>query len=406
MTRREKTLAVVVALLVLLTGLIYGAKKVTTVFTTRSDRILELKQETDRKDLVRHRGVVARRVLDEYASRALPGDKQLANSRYRAWLHQWCQASQIARANVKHVSYQRGMLGTDHVHDKHTFSVNCEADLSQLVDLLHDFYSQDYLHRIKSCKVSAVENEGRLGVSVLIEALALPGVPDRELGNMPSQRLAFERVDRYYDVIVKRNPYAPANEPPKFASAGFEQGYVNQRMSFTPRVEDPDNDRLTYRVEHDGLENLTIDEETGRIEWTPEKVGEFEILVHARDDGLPAKEASRTIRLAVTEPPPPEDPPPPKPSFDEAKYAFVTAIVEVGDKREVWITVRTAGELLKLSEGDSFEVGSKAGTILKIHSQQVEVSYQGTVYVIPYGKTLCDGQELRSADDELAVTGS
>ncbi|MGM0486958.1 MAG: hypothetical protein ACQESR_09390 [Planctomycetota bacterium] len=405
MTRREKTLAAVVAMLVLLTGLVYGAKKVAAVLTTRSDRILELKEETDRKELLRHRGVVARRVLDEYADRSLPGDKQLANSRYRAWLHEWCQAANISRANVKYVSYQRGMLGTDHVHDKHTFSVNCEADLSQLVDLLHDFYSRDYLHRIKSCKVSAVEKEGRLAVSVLIEALALPGVPDRELGDMPSNRLALESVDRYYEVIVKRNPYAPANEPPRFASSGFEQGYVNRPISFTPRVEDPENGNLTYRVEHEGLENLTVDEETGRIEWTPEEVGEFEILVHAKDDGMPAKEASQTIRLAVTEPPPPEEGPPPKPTFDEAKYAFVTGIVEMGDKREVWITIRTAGEVLKLSEGDSFEVGSKTGKILKIHAQRVEVSCNGTVYMIPFGKTLCDGQELRSADDEVAVTG-
>ncbi|MFW6170950.1 MAG: hypothetical protein ACODAD_10710, partial [Planctomycetota bacterium] len=198
MTRREKTLAAVVAILVLFTGLGYGARKVAAVLTTRSDRILELNEEIDGKQLARHRGVVARRLLGEYDDRSLPGDKQLANSRYRAWLHEWCGTANIGRANVKYVSHQRVALGTDHVHDKHTFSVNCEADLNQLVELLHEFYSKDYLHRIKSCKVSAAGKEERLAVSILIEALALPGVPDRELGDMPSNRLAFENVDRYH----------------------------------------------------------------------------------------------------------------------------------------------------------------------------------------------------------------
>lgn len=219
MTRREKLLAAVVATLVALTGIFYGAKKVAAVFNTRSERILQLKKEIDDKQVIRHRGVVARRMLDEYAGRSLPGDKQLANSRYRAWLHEWCQAAGITRANVKYVSHQRAMVGSEQVHEKHTFSVNCEADLRQLVRLLHDFYSQDYLYRIKSLKVTAAKND-RLATSILIEALALPGTPDRELTDMPSRRLAFDNPEAYYDIIVKRNPYAPANEPPRFASSG------------------------------------------------------------------------------------------------------------------------------------------------------------------------------------------
>ncbi|MFW6171562.1 MAG: Ig domain-containing protein, partial [Planctomycetota bacterium] len=179
-----------------------------------------------------------------------------------------------------------------------------------------------------------------------------------------------------------------------------EEGYVNQPLSFTPRVEDPENGNLTYRVEHEGLENLTIDKETGRIEWTPEEVGEFEVLVYARDDGMPAKEATRNIRLVVTEPPPREDPPPSKPAFDEAKHAFVTGIVEMGDQRQVWVTIRTAGELLKLNEGDHFEVGSKAGRVLKVHARHVEILSEGTVYMVPFGKTVYEGKELGPADPE------
>ena len=47
----------------------------------------------------------------------------------------------------------------------------------------------------------------------------------------------------------------------------------------------------------------------------------------------------------------------PKNRFDAAKYATVTGIIEQNDQPQIWVLVKTTGELLKLSEGDEFTVG-------------------------------------------------
>ncbi len=403
MNRRERILATVVGVMVIGAGLFYGTKNVVGIFTRRADQIKELKADINGKELLRHRGVVARRVLDQYAGRSLPGDQELANSRYRAWLHQLCKTAKIERANVTFVSKQQVLLDKKPFYVQHTFSVTCQADLPQLVSLLYDFYSHDYLHRIKTLTAIPLQKDKRLLVNFWVEAIAFPEVPDHELGDLPSRRLALDSLEKYNEVIVGRNLYSPANQPPKFADEQTERGYVNRKMSFKPRVDDPEKGRLTYRVEENGLAGLTIDSSTGEVEWTPTEVGDFEILVHATDDGLPAKESSQKIRLAVAEPPPRADPPP-RPTFDEAKYTFVTGIVEVNGRRQVWLTLRTEGKRLRLFEGDTFQVGSLDGKVLRIHAREVEIKTSNEVLSVRFGQSLSEGQVLSSTEKEVAAT--
>jgi hypothetical protein len=395
-------LAIVVGSLLAGTVLYYGGKRVATVFTSRQDRISALDEEIELKDAQLRRGAQARRLLDEYATRALPDDPNLANSRYRAWLLEWVENAGITGA-VKWVKASPAIVDKDRVHDIHEFSVTCEADLRQLVRLLYDFYAQDYLHRIRSLKATPTKNK-TLALNLIIDAVAMPGVQDRELDDMPSKRLALGSLDNYLNQIVGRNPYAPANKPPKFASNSTQTGYVNQPMSFSPEVSDPENGELSYRIEHNGLDGLTIDEQSGRIEWTPPATGEYEILVYATDDGLPAKEAQQTIRLAVSDPPPEPEREEPRPTFDEAKYTFVTGIVQVNGRWQVWLTVRTEGKWLRLFEGDTFQVGAMEGRIERIHPRDVEISTGDALISVRFGKSLHEGQLLRRLDEEVAAS--
>ncbi len=160
---------------------------------------------------------------------------------------------------------------------------------------------------------------------------------------------------------------------------------------------------MSYSVEHVGLEGLTIDERTGRIEWTPTQTGEFEILVHAVDDGLPAKESSETIRLAITDPPPREDPPPRR-TFDEARYTFVTAIVEVNGRRQVWLSIRTEGKWLRLYEGDTFQIGSLDGKVVRIYPRHVEILTDNALRSVKFGQSLQQGELISEAKDGVAST--
>ena len=105
---------------------------------------------------------------------------------------------------------------------------------------------------------------------------------------------------------------------------------------------------------------------------------------------------------SYTPPPPPPRPPvvrterkrpPPEPSFDPSKYAFVTAIIEVAGRSQVWIVVRTEGETLKLFEGEPLHVGSIDGKIARITPRHVEIEVDGQRRVIPLGNNLHDAQE-------------
>lgn len=388
MNQRERILAATVGLLLVAVGVSFGARRVLAWFETRRDQIAQLEEQLQANEVIVHRGKLARRALDVYIERGLPSNTQLASSRYRAWLHDWVERVGIQREDVKYTFARR----RKDVYDKLTFSVTCEGDLKQLTELLFDFYSTDYLHRIKHMSAKRLEGK-RLALAFTIEAISLLESPeDKELGELSSERLAFDDVTAYYDVIVNRNLYAPPNQPPRFASSGRTTGYLNQRFSFRPDAKDPDNDQVTYRLGDHDIDGLTFDERSGEISWTPREKGEYQIPVFAIDNGLPSKEVSQTLTVEVTDPPPPPQPDPGPPAFDSAKYTFVTGIVEVNDRPQVWLTDRTAGQLIKRFEGETIEIGPFKGTIVRIHERKVEIDSEGTRFTVQYGQSIGDAR--------------
>ncbi len=89
----------------------------------------------------------------------------------------------------------------------------------------------------------------------------------------------------------------------------------------------------------------------------------------------------------------PPPPPPPKPKFDDSEHAFVTAIVQSGDKLQAWINVRTTGELLRVKAGDPFEVGLMSGEIRDVTAKRLVLqTADNTLLEIDLGDSLRDGQ--------------
>lgn len=76
------------------------------------------------------------------------------------------------------------------------------------------------------------------------------------------------------------------------------------------------------------------------------------------------------------------------PEFDPAKFAVLTAIIENGSESQVWINVRTSGELLKLRQGDKLQVGKFQATITRIDGSGVEMESDGKRRLLALGKTL------------------
>ena len=289
------------------------------------------------------------------------------------------------------------------MHDRHVFSVVGDVTLPQLVDMLYQFYSTDYLHRIKL--LSAKPSEGKyLTVNLTIEAISLPDAEkDKEMKDLPAHRLMFDDLAAYKKGIVSRNPYAPANQPPKIVSSDSTGGYVGQPVSFSVKAEDPEKTSVRFRLEGENPDGVKIDEESGRLTWTSASKGEFEVNVVAFDDGIPSKEAAQTIRINIGDPPPPETPQPTRRSFDEAKYTYVTGIVEVNGRRQVWLTVRSEGKWLRLFEGETFEIGDYEGKIVKIHLRHVEIESQDETRSVRYGESISEG-EVVTKDPGVAAS--
>ena len=95
---------------------------------------------------------------------------------------------------------------------------------------------------------------------------------------------------------------------------------------------------------------------------------------------------------------PPKQPDPP-PSFDPAKFAKVTAILTSKSGPEAWLLVQTTGKLLKLKEGDSFEVGNIHGQVIRIDLNSMEYSTDGRRKTVPVGKSLRESTEEPVTDE-------
>lgn len=373
MTKRERTLAMLVGASLLVLAALYGGKKVTDALRTRRAQITGLeKQVRDKSRIVRLSQEQADRMQD-YQRRALPADLEKARSLYQTWLLGLVQEAGIEGAQVG-VLPARSEKG---IYDALAFSVSGRGDLKKVVAFLHRFYSADLLHRVRRLYAKRVPGTRQLDLAFSIDAVSLPGADSTDkLNDQPSQRLTRGGVDAYLKTILNRNLSGPANKEPAIEPIGEQSKYLGDPVSFAVKGRDPDKlDQISYGLEGSGLPNAKIDPQSGQFEWQAEKIGDYEVVVAATDDGFPAKTARQTVKISITERPPdaPQTAATPPPSFEQAKFAYVTAITESGGKRQAWISLRTEGKLLKLFEGDEFKIGEVTVKVARIAEKSVEL---------------------------------
>lgn len=83
----------------------------------------------------------------------------------------------------------------------------------------------------------------------------------------------------------------------------------------------------------------------------------------------------------------------PKPEVDPAKFAFLTAVVAVGDRRQAWIVERTSGRRHEVFAGDAFEIGEKKCKAISISEREAEIEIEGKRRLVPLGTALDEGIE-------------
>jgi len=93
---------------------------------------------------------------------------------------------------------------------------------------------------------------------------------------------------------------------------------------------------------------------------------------------------------ASGKPPPTDATPPP---FDLTKFAYLTAVLDVGGRPQAWLISRTTDQTFKLSEGDEFTIGPLHGKVTRIGNRKVELEIDGARYQVALGNNLHDSMQ-------------
>jgi hypothetical protein len=276
--------------------------------------------------------------------------------------------------------------------------------MPKLVSFLHRFYSADLLHRVRRLHAKRVPGTKQLDLAVAIDAVSLPTADSTDkLNDQAARKLVYGDLTAYLGTILQRNLSGPANKEPNIELPTELTKYAGDVVAFTVKSQDPDKlDRVSYAIEGKGLANAKIDAKSGAFEWPAGEIGEYEIVVAATDDGYPPKIARQTVKIRIAEKPPESAPPPPavpKPSFDLAKFAFVTAITEADGKRQAWVSLRAEGKLLKLFEGDEFQIGEVTVKITRIAEKTIELdaAVLEKRLLVTLGQNVAEGRDLTAA---------
>ncbi len=81
------------------------------------------------------------------------------------------------------------------------------------------------------------------------------------------------------------------------------------------------------------------------------------------------------------------------PQFDPAKYAYLTAVLDVGGRPQAWLLSRTTDQTFKLSQGDAFTIGPVHGKVTRIDHHYVELEIDGARYQLALGNNLRDSMQ-------------
>jgi hypothetical protein len=398
MSRREKILAVAIGLLLVGMGGLFYNSRIRAALQSRRGEIGRLKSQAAQLDRTVRLGETASKRIADLERRSLPAERALSRSLYQSWLLDLVGKIGLEDPQVR----ATGGRAHGDIYYRLTFSVTGRGNLEQLVRLMHEFYSIDDLHQIRRLGVRPIPESRDLDLSFSIEALVLPGAERNDaVANVPAERLVHDGLEPYAEVILGRNLFAPPNQPPQLSRIGSQEVNLGRSLSLTASAKDPDKlDRVSFRLGDDAPAGATIGESSGSFGWSPEKLGEYAATIYATDDGTPNKSASETIRISVVEPPPP---PPHTPQvaektklrFDDAKHTYVTAITtDVRGRKQLWLTIRTSGQILKLYEGDAVSVGSVRGVIRRIDAKQIQVEADEKILVVSLGNNLLEADEL------------
>jgi hypothetical protein len=393
MNPRERVLAIAVAALLTCVFGFLGFSYVQGQFNARRGEMARLEGDIRK---FKQQDVAAKLALQrivQFEDRSLPSNVEIARTQYQDWLLNQVQSAGMTKPEV---TFKTRVPDAD-LLDRLSFTVSAKGTAPQIIDFLHAFYAVDWLHRVTRLSLHPIKDEKALTVTIDIEALSMRKArAASQLVHRPSKRLALSDKNAYHQSVAHRNFFGPLNNPPRITSvSGSKDVYLGRTAELTVKGADPDPlDKLRYKLVQSPSPDAKIDEEQGRISWSPKEPGKYEFIVEAFDDGLPSLASSReTIVVNVTHQPPAVA----RLDFDEAKYTSLSAVLDIDGKGEIWLDNRPAGKTLVLHEGDQFEVGSVKGTVTHIGENDFSFRAGGKLHRLRNGDALDKAMVIEEA---------
>jgi len=384
MTKRERVLSMAVGSLLLLFVVQWGINKYRAAVRTRTNRITQLRQDNAEQQQTLLEGAFAENQMDEYVARSLPSNRERAQSDYQNWLLEMLGNASLSDPRVNPTS----ITPAGDLYDRFSYSVDGRTDLPSLVGLLHSFYSKDYLHGISKMTINpARDRSGKLDVKMSIDVLALSAAAsDAKPVASDSWRTASDLM-AYREPIANRNFFEPPNQAPVFNGNETIEAIVGKDSTTPLTFKDPDGHKLRYELVADSDQSdapeqagvqptVKLDPATGTVTIRSDEKREFDLRVRAVDDGYPSRAAEQTLTVRIVDPPPPPMEVE-KFKFDDSKQTVLTALVQGRQNWTAWLNIRTRGETLKLSVGDTFEIGSLKGSVVEVTPKYVVLESGG-----------------------------
>jgi hypothetical protein len=389
MKSRERLLAIVVACLASVFVARWVWNLVAQPLETRASALAQLDTDVEKQNVITQKGKDAERKLKVLREQSLPNGLEMAKARYSQWLAKLAAdvgfaSPGVAPGNAATVQVADGNRKNMPVYHRLPYALKTAGTLEQLTKFLHQFYQPGCLHKITKLTFRP-QNGGQFEFAIDVEALVIPGANQgSDLPTGEAQRLALASFDDYRREIVERNLFSPANNPPVLADVAAQTASPGSKLEVQLAGTDADKgDALRYELVS-GPEGASVDASSGKFTWQPkpDQVGQaVEAQVKVSDSRPKPESATRKFTINVSA------------SFEQAKQAFVTAIVQVNDRPQAWLHERTSNKRQSVFEGEEFQLGEVRGKVTRIGSREIEIEVGGQKIVWPWNKSLFEAQE-------------
>lgn len=317
MTKRERTLATLVAFLVPVALLFMVFFWFLAKYNANNMRVIGLRSDIDKAATIFDEAQRAKQRLVYYEELSLPSSLSKTDIVLKDWVNNLADETGMSFVSLK--PQEQHDLKSDsrspvRIGKVRTSSFRLEGRLDQIVDFLYRFYNFGALKRISSIQVTPktiggdgpnkTTRSGRFALDVTFDAIFLNDVAkDKQVDTM---KIALSQsFDEFKSHIGQRNIFAPANNPPVLPatiSKSFEEG---SDVSFTVSAEDADEqDQLAFELLDCSLPSATLtsepDSRRAVFKCSPLEIGDYAFQIRVFDNGNPSKDSTTNVSLAVT----------------------------------------------------------------------------------------------------------